>query len=79
MLRDWLRGLSMMELGRRGLFPHDLAREALAAELRWRHPERYAEIHRRAGAYYQQQFAGAVLGETVGLKRGQPAALHQFA
>jgi energy-coupling factor transporter ATP-binding protein EcfA2 len=58
-LFDWLRGLSMMELGPRGLFPHDLAREALAAELRWRHPERYAEIHHRAGAYYQQQFAGA--------------------
>lgn len=58
-LFDWLRDLSMMELGRRGLFPHDLARDALAAELRWRHPERYAEIHRRAGAYYQQQFTGA--------------------
>jgi hypothetical protein len=58
-LFEWLRGLSMMEFGPRGLYPHDLARDALAAELRWRHPERYAEIHRRAGAYYQAQFAGA--------------------
>ena len=58
-LFDWLRGLSIMEFGPRGLYPHDLARDALAAELRWRHPERYAQIHRRAGAYYQAQFAGA--------------------
>ena len=58
-LFDWLRGLSMMQLGPRGLYPHELARDALVAELRWRHPERYTEIHRRAGRYYQQQFAAA--------------------
>ncbi|OLB79382.1 MAG: hypothetical protein AUI14_10515 [Actinobacteria bacterium 13_2_20CM_2_71_6] len=58
-LFDWLPDLSMMDFGARGLFPHDLARDALAAELRWRHPDRYAQIHRCAGAYYQAQFAGA--------------------
>ncbi|HKT05958.1 MAG TPA: hypothetical protein VJT31_41155, partial [Rugosimonospora sp.] len=58
-LFDWLRGLSVMESGPRGLYPHDLVRDALGAELRWRHPDRYAEIHRRAGGYYQQQFTGA--------------------
>ncbi len=58
-LFDWLRGLSMMEYGAVGVFPHDLARDALAAEMRWRHPERFAEIHRRAGACYQQQFQRA--------------------
>jgi AAA ATPase domain len=52
----WLRGLSIIESGPRGLFPHDVAREALNAELRWRHPEQYAEIHRRAGAYYRDRF-----------------------
>jgi hypothetical protein len=46
----------LAESGPRGLFPHDVAREALNAELRWRHPEQYAEIHRRAGAYYRDRF-----------------------
>lgn len=51
-LFEWLRELSFVEAGPRGLFPHDLARDALAAELRWRNPDWYAELHRRArGAY----------------------------
>jgi len=58
-LFDWLRTLSVIEFGARGLFPHALARDALTAELRWRHPDRYGQIHRRAGAYYQSQFAAA--------------------
>ncbi len=52
----WLRGLSIVETGPRGLFPHDLARDTLGSELRWRHPEQHADIHRRAGAYYREQF-----------------------
>ena len=35
-LFQWLRGLSFIESGASGLFPHDLVREALAADLRWR-------------------------------------------
>jgi hypothetical protein len=51
-LFEWLQSLSFMEFGSEGLFPHDLAREALLADLRWRNPEGYAELHRRARAYY---------------------------
>ncbi len=51
-LFDWLRSLSFMEFGPQGLFPHDLARDALAVELRWRNPDWYAELHRRARSYY---------------------------
>jgi hypothetical protein len=51
-LFEWLCGLSFMQMGQMGLFPHDLAREALVAELRWRNPDWYAELHRRARAYY---------------------------
>ena len=51
-LFQWLRELSFMETGWRGLFPHDVAREALLADLRWRNPERYADLHRRARDYY---------------------------
>lgn len=51
-LFEWLRGLSFIESGPHGLLPHDLAREALAADLRWRNPDWYAELHRRARRYY---------------------------
>ena len=51
-LFEWLRGLSFIELDRHGLFPHDLAREALAADVRWRNPDWHAELHRRARNYY---------------------------
>ncbi len=51
-LFDWLRTLSFMDTRPGGLFPHDLAREALVADLRWRNPDGYAELHRRARAYY---------------------------
>ncbi|HEV8194583.1 MAG TPA: hypothetical protein VGP82_24290, partial [Ktedonobacterales bacterium] len=54
-LFDWLRGLSFIEAGPQGLMPHSLAREALVADLRWRNPDWYAELHRRARAYFSQQ------------------------
>lgn len=47
-LFEWLRGLSFIEQSREGLFPHDLARDVLDSELRWRSPERYVDIHHRA-------------------------------
>ncbi len=52
----WLWSLSIVETGPRGLYPHDIARDTLDAELRWRHPDQCAEIHRRAGAAYRRQF-----------------------
>jgi hypothetical protein len=51
-LFEWLREQSFIESGQLGLFPHDLVREVLAADLRWRHPERYAELHQHARDYY---------------------------
>jgi hypothetical protein len=76
---DWLRGLSIVETGPRGLFPHDVAREALGAELLWRRPEQHAEIHRRAGSYYRERFYAVpseeqqqVLVEYVFLHRDNP-------
>ncbi|MCX4904816.1 ATP-binding protein [Streptomyces sp. NBC_00878] len=43
----WLRSLSFIESAQNGLFPHEVVREALEADLRWRDPEGYAELHRR--------------------------------
>jgi hypothetical protein len=61
---EWLRGLSFIEAGPLGLFPHDLAREALDADLRWRNPDRYAELHSRVRKYYNRR-----LQETRGLEQ----------
>ena len=43
----WLRELSFVEAGPDGLLPHDLAREVLDADLRWRDPEGYKDLFRR--------------------------------
>lgn len=53
----WLAELSFIESRPGGLFPHDLAREALAADLRWRNPDWYVELHRRARHYYTHRIS----------------------
>ncbi|MGC4047249.1 MAG: hypothetical protein QM758_25910 [Armatimonas sp.] len=56
-LFDWLRSLSFIEPGHPGVYPQEVAREALLADLRWRSPDRYAELHRRARAVYKEGLA----------------------
>ncbi|MDQ4045146.1 MAG: ATP-binding protein [Chloroflexota bacterium] len=51
-LFTWLHGLSFMEHGQGGIFPHDLARDVLSANLRWRHPERFREVHQQVHDYH---------------------------
>jgi hypothetical protein len=51
-LFDWLRGLPVVAAGPSGLHPHDLAREVLGADLRWRDPARHLALHTRAREYY---------------------------
>lgn len=55
----WLRTLSFVEEGPHGLFPHDLAREALDADLRWRDPDRYTDLHQRVRAHLLAQIRSA--------------------
>ncbi|MEV0193887.1 ATP-binding protein [Kitasatospora purpeofusca] len=52
LLFGWLRGLPFMESGQRGLYPHDAARETLAADLRWRAPNAFVEMRRRLAEEY---------------------------
>ena len=61
-LFEWLRELSFVESSAEGIFPHDLARETLAADLRWRNPDWYVELHNRARKYYTDR-----LNQTSGL------------
>jgi hypothetical protein len=58
-LFQWLRGLSFIESSSEGLFPHDMVREALVADLHWRNPDWYAELHRRARNYYARHVRSA--------------------
>jgi hypothetical protein len=61
-LFELLRELSFVESSTEGIFPHDLARETLATDLRWRNPDWYVELHNRARKYYTDR-----LGQTGGL------------
>jgi hypothetical protein len=45
----WLQDLSFIEAGPDGVFPHDLARDVLDADLRWRDVAEYTRIFRRVG------------------------------
>ena len=44
-LFEWLRSLPFVESGPRGLYPHDVVRDALVADLRWRDPEGFEALH----------------------------------
>lgn len=54
-LFQWLRGLSFVETSRQGLFPHDLARDLLDSDLRWRDPSAYEALHRRVRRHFIRQ------------------------
>ncbi len=51
-LLRWLAGLSFIEIGPHGLAPHDLVRDVLVADLKWRNPARLAELVSAASAHY---------------------------
>ncbi|MBP2478473.1 hypothetical protein JOF53_007345 [Crossiella equi] len=46
-LFQWLRHLPFVTTDRFGLVPHDVVREVLSADLRWRDPAGFADLHRR--------------------------------
>ena len=77
-LFGWLRGLTFVDDGPRGLVLHDVAREAIESDLRWRDGERYAELHGRARRFYtsrllvEGQETALVLGDYVHLYRDNP-------
>ncbi|CAM5521510.1 ATP-binding protein [Streptomyces aurantiogriseus] len=58
-LFDWLRGLPFVESGPGGVFPHDVVREALDSDLRWRDCAGYQKMHRRVCGYAIEQVRSA--------------------
>jgi hypothetical protein len=63
----WLCDLSFVEAGPDGVFPHELARDVLDADLRWRDPAGYKALFRR------------VRGHTYGALRSSRAREQQRA
>jgi hypothetical protein len=54
-LFQWLRERSFIEQGPQGLFPHDLAREVLDADWRWRNFQAYQTMHHQVRRFYEQE------------------------
>ncbi|WP_306204736.1 ATP-binding protein [Actinoplanes sp. RD1] len=54
-LFGWLRTLSFVRDSPYGLYPHDVVRDVLDADLRWRDPERYAETYARKLVAFRDQ------------------------
>ena len=53
----WLRDLSFTNAGPDGLYPHDLARDVLDQDLRWRDPQAWTELHRQIRAHIVERIA----------------------
>lgn len=62
-LFEWLRGLSFVESGPHGIFPHDLARDVLVADLGWRDPEVRGRLHGQVRAHAIRRLRAAVGSE----------------
>lgn len=44
-LFNWLTTLTFIEKGPAGIYPHDLARDAIISEMHWRNPDWYRHLH----------------------------------
>jgi hypothetical protein len=55
----WLRSLSFVEAGADGLFPHELARDVLDIDLRWRDPDAYKRTFGRVRAHIHRNLETA--------------------
>ncbi len=51
-LFNWLTTLTFIEKGPAGIYPHDLARDAIAAELHWRNPDWYRHLHIKTQQFF---------------------------
>ncbi|MFF4621812.1 cytochrome P450 family protein [Nonomuraea jabiensis] len=72
----WLRDQPYIVAGRHGLHPHDLVRRLLNADLRWRDPDGYQEMHTRVRAHLIER-ARAASGPAVLPAALAPSYLHR--
>ncbi|HEX5119915.1 MAG TPA: ATP-binding protein [Pseudonocardiaceae bacterium] len=62
----WLRRLPFVRSGPLGLSPHDVVREIVDADLRWRDPQGHADLHRRIRAHLTQRIRTAEDADVLG-------------
>ncbi len=58
-LFSWLRVQPYVETSAAGLFPHDVVRESLEADLRWRDPDGFAAMHGQMRRYFLDRLSSA--------------------
>lgn len=51
-LFNWLNTLTFIERGPAGIYPHDMARDAIANEVHWRNPDWYRHLHIKTQQFY---------------------------
>jgi hypothetical protein len=78
----WLRGLSFVEPAPQGLVLHDLARDVIGADLRWRDRDAYARVHKLVRCNVVERLTTCegleqqqALADLMFMHRGNPAAL----
>ncbi|WP_064080721.1 ATP-binding protein, partial [Rhodococcus opacus] len=55
----WLRQLSFVDAGPEGLFPHDMARDVLDADLRWRDLDTYTQVFHRVWRHLRDRLTSS--------------------
>lgn len=75
-LFQWLRGLSFIETGEHGIFPHDIVRTAVSADLRWRDEASFREMQQRARSHYLDALDAATSGANAGESAGPQSSQH---
>ncbi|WP_166427749.1 ATP-binding protein, partial [Nonomuraea mesophila] len=83
-LFQWLRRLPFVQSCGLGLFPHDVVRQVVEADLRWRDPEGYAAMHDRIHAHLADRVRTAndvdvpgAVAALLHLRHGAPAGSHR--
>ena len=78
----WLRGLSFVESAPQGLVLHDLARDVIGADLRWRDRDAYARVHGMVRRNVVERLASCqgleqqqALADLMFMHRANPAAV----
>jgi hypothetical protein len=81
----WLSGLPFMEIGPHGIYPHDLARDVLDADLRWRDPDAHRALSQQVVASLRGRLQAArgelqqrIWCDLLYLTRRSPAMANYF-
>ncbi|MER6691555.1 ATP-binding protein [Streptomyces minutiscleroticus] len=61
----WMRDQPFVDRCSEGVFPHDVVREALATDLRWRDPERFDQLYRRLHRHLLERIGSASPGRLL--------------